>query len=202
MGGMDSSTVTVCVVDDDRSVRVSLAALLESHGFTVRQFSSAEDLLDSFEEGAAACLLLDVHMPGMGGLELLQKLRNDYVRTPIIMITGHGDVPLAVQAMKAGAVDFLEKPCSEESLLDALRRALDSRDLSDEVDVPGAVVAQRLERLTPREREVLDHLVLGEINKVIAHKLNISQRTVEIHRARIKEKMEAQSLADLIRMMP
>lgn len=199
---MTDANGSVYVVDDDPSVRRSLRALLKAHGFDAQPFSSAHEFLDQFESEMNGCLVVDVRMPGMNGLELQRHLAEKQSALAIVVISGHGDIPTAVEAMRAGAVDFIEKPFDEETLIDAVRRALVVGRLgADQRSLPPDQLEKRLQRLTPREREVLDHLVLGEINKVIAHKLKISQRTVEIHRARIKEKMEAQSLADLIRMM-
>jgi two-component system, LuxR family, response regulator FixJ len=193
--------VTVYVVDDDLAVRMSLSALLSAHGYRARAYSSAEEFLERFEDGRDACLLLDIRMPGMGGMALQQELARRNTRLPIVILTAHGDVPLAVQAMKAGALDFIEKPGSERDLLDAIEEATHTLSARPTPPIPQSVVAKRLARLTTREREVIDHLVLGKTNKAIAEELGISQRTVEIHRARIREKMEARGLADLIRMM-
>ncbi|MDA0705019.1 MAG: response regulator [Proteobacteria bacterium] len=198
---MTDAASTVYIVDDDRAVRLSLAALLKAHGFMREVFASAAAFLDALTADSDGCVVLDVRMPGMSGLDLQRRLAKDGVPLPVIIISGHGDIPMAVEAMRVGAVDFLEKPCPPERVLSAVRQALEDRGKPDRGLVPPAEVAERLERLTPREREVLDHLILGKINKVIARDLGISQRTVEIHRARIKEKLEAPSLADLIRMM-
>jgi two-component system response regulator FixJ len=199
---MNDANGTVYVVDDDPSVRRSLHALLKAHGFDADAFSSAKEFLDHFDGSMSGCLVVDVRMPGMSGLELQKQLAERRGGLSVIVISGHADIPTAVEAMRAGALDFIEKPFDEETLINAVRRALEvRRSGGDQQGLPADELETRLQRLTPREREVLDHLVLGEINKVIAHKLGISQRTVEIHRARIKEKMEAQSLADLIRMM-
>ncbi len=199
---MSDDTVIVYVVDDDPSVRRSLSALLKAHDFEPQTFGSAEEFLDDHDPEVNACLVVDVRMPGMSGIDLQNRLRERNSRLAVIVISGHGDIPTAVEAMRAGAIDFIEKPFDANALVESVRRAHGALQSGNgQTGLPAEEVAKRLERLTPREREVLDHLVLGEINKVIAHKLDISQRTVEIHRARIKEKMEAQSLSDLIRMM-
>jgi FixJ family two-component response regulator len=191
----------VYVVDDDLSVRASLCALLSAHGFRPAAFSSAEDFLQGFEADNSLCVFLDLRMGGMSGMTLQKHLEAKGVSIPLIILTAHGDVPLAVQAMKAGAVDFIEKPASETQLLAAIDAAANMLGNHPQPTVPQGIVAERLARLTGREKEVLDHLILGMTNKHIADELGISQRTVEIHRARIREKMEARGLSDLIRMM-
>ena len=193
--------IRVYVVDDDQSVLRSLCGLLTANGFETTAFSSAEDFLGHFEPAQRACLLLDLRMPGMTGLELQNELNKLGYKFPIVILTGHGDVPAAVKAMKAGAIDFLEKPSSEEQLLGAIENARLFLNDIPRPTVPASVVARRLSRLTTREREILQHLVLGMSNKEIATELGISRRTVELHRARIREKMEADGLSDLIRMM-
>jgi len=192
-----SDETTVYIVDDDPAILDSLQALVESEGYRAITFGSAVDFLASDEPaGAAGCLIADVRMPGMGGLELQQELNARGVRLPVIIMTGHGDIPLAVSAMKAGAVDFLEKPFDENALLGSIRRATDKPEIATEVQQ----ILDRMAALTPREKEVLELLVLGRANKVIAYELSISPRTVEIHRARVMDKMSARSLAELVRM--
>lgn len=197
---MAERRIKVYIVDDDLSVRLSLSALLSAHGLLPRAFASAEEFLAAYKETRDACLLLDLRMPGMGGMALQQELISRQAHLPVIILTAHGDVPLAVEAMKAGAIDFIEKPGSEEHILNAIKDATRHRDART-AQPSRSVVSKRLAKLTAREREVLDHLVQGKTNKTIADELGISQRTVEIHRARIREKMEARGLADLIRMM-
>lgn len=189
----------VFVVDDDASVLKSLKALIRAHGHPTFTYASAEEFLADYDEDMKGCLLLDVRMPGMNGLTLQSRLESKKSSLPVVIITGHGDVPRAVQAMKAGAIDFIEKPFSDEVLLESISRAhaIIERGGPALGDAEDAV--ERLNQLTPREREVLDQLVLGHPNKTIAHELRISPRTVEIHRARIKEKLGARSLSDLIR---
>jgi two-component system, LuxR family, response regulator FixJ len=191
----------IYVVDDDAAVLRSLALLLQSHGFAVEPAASAAAFLERFDPERRACLLLDLRMPGMDGAELQRRLVDEGHRLPIIILTGHGDVPAAVRAMKQGAIDFIEKPVDEAHLLAAIGEARAVLTNRPRRSVSREVVAERLARLTAREREVLDHLVLGRLNKEIAEALGISQRTVEIHRARIREKMEARGISDLIMML-
>lgn len=197
-----SADTTVFLVDDDDAVRDSLATLLESEGHAVEPFPSALAFLDAIDPRRRGCLLVDVRMPGMGGLELQETLNAQGVSLPVIVMTGHADVPLAVRAMKAGALDFLEKPFADESLLASIRAALAEDAARREANKPqaSAETLERLAQLTPRERDVLEGLVAGHPNKVIAHMLTISPRTVEIHRARVMEKMQAKSLSHLVRM--
>jgi two-component system response regulator FixJ len=188
------------IVDDDSDVRDSLRALLESAGFKVRDFDSAKKVLADPAISQGACLIADIRMPDMDGLELQEELSRRQVGLPVIIVTGHGDVPLAVRAMKAGAIDFIEKPFDGELMLDSVRRAIayskQSRGQAELAQVAGS----RIAALTGREREVLEQLVAGRANKVIAYELDISPRTVEIHRAHLMEKMQAKSLSELIRM--
>lgn len=191
---------TVFVVDDDDAVRDSLAMLLRSVGLPVEAFDSGIGFLERFRPEMSGCLVLDIRMPKMSGLEVQQRLRELGARLPVIFITGHGDIPMAVQAIKEGAADFIQKPFRDQDLLDRIHSALaeDSRLRSEDTQRSG--LAAHYASLTEREREVMGMVVAGKANKVIALDLNLSQRTVEIHRARVMEKMEARSLADLVKM--
>lgn len=190
----------ILIVDDDADVRDSLRALLESSAFEVREHASATSVLSDSELQRAICLIADVRMPEMDGLQLQEELNRRKSGLPVIVVTGHGDVPLAVRAMKAGAIDFLEKPFDEELLLSAVGRARAAADQARSQTQTGELAARLIAQLTPRERDVLKQLVAGRSNKVIAYELSISPRTVEIHRAHLMDKMQARSLSDLIRM--
>jgi two-component system, LuxR family, response regulator FixJ len=194
-----SEQSTVYVVDDDADVRDSLRILLEASDFHVETFDSAITFL-ACKHAAQACLVTDVRMPGMDGLALQEELSRREQKLPVIIMTGHGDIPLAVRAMRAGAIDFLEKPFDEDALIASVKRALEARSLSLSRSSATQHAQEQLSHLTERERQVLDLLVLGKPNKVIAYELDISPRTVEIHRARVMEKMHARSLADLVRL--
>ena len=198
---MKEKPATVFVIDDDEAVRTSLRLLLKSVGLPVETFASAQEFLDQFDGDRPGCLVLDIRMPGMSGLDLQQKLNAVHSITPIVFITGHGDVPMAVEAMQAGAVDFIQKPFRDQDLIDGIHRALDT-DRANRAELRERdEIRRRMGQLTPREREVLDLVTQGKANKVIAGDLNVSQRTVEIHRARVMEKMGASSLAHLVRMV-
>jgi len=188
----------VHIVDDDEAIRDSVAALLATAGFACETYNSAADFLNRAGSDAG-CALIDVRMPGMDGIALLNELRSRGSALAVIIMTGFADVPLAVQAMKLGAVDFVEKPAPRDALVAAVSRALDQEKPADGSDERTAAQT-RLERLTEREREVLALLVSGDANKVVAHKLGISPRTVEIHRSRLMEKTQAGSLAELVRL--
>lgn len=190
----------VIVLDDDAAVRESLAALLESDGHRAVAYASGRELLDAYDGSTSACLVTDVHMPGANGLEVLTTLKARDAGLPIIVITGHADVPMAVKAMRAGAFDFVEKPIDATSFLAVVRAAVATRAQDGRKSDEAATLQARFADLTPREQEVLQALVIGHPNKVIANKLGISPRTVEIHRARVMEKMQAESLSHLVRM--
>lgn len=192
---------TICVVEDDLSVLRSLCALLNAHGYETMAFESAEAFLENYDPKRKSCILLDLRLPGMSGLKLQTHLNSQDANIPIVMLTAHGDIPVAVESMKAGAIDFIEKPAQADQLLEAIDFASDILANRPQRQVPKQVVADRLAKLTKREREVLDHLILGKLNKEIALELGVSQRTIEIHRSRIREKMQARGISDLIRMM-
>jgi len=191
---------TVYIVDDDQAIRRAMELLMRSVGLRYEIFHSADDFLAGHSNDRAGCLVLDIRMPGLGGLELQEKLNELGSTLPIIFITGHGDVPMAVEAMQKGAVDFIQKPFRDQELLDRISDALKTDQERRSLRKEQAEVAGRIDKLTKREREVMDLVVTGKPNKVIAYELGVSQRTVEIHRARVMEKMEARSLADLVRM--
>lgn len=194
------SEPTVHVVDDEPAIRDSLAMLLRSVGLATRTFPSAGAFLEAFGPQTDGCLVADVRMPGMSGLELQEALAARGSTLPVIIITGHGDVAMAVRAMKAGAADFIEKPFNEQLLLDAVHRALASRRPSAAQGPGRAELEARVATLTPREREVMLLVAEGRANKVVATRLGLSTRTVEVHRAKVMEKMQARSLAELVRM--
>jgi two-component system response regulator FixJ len=195
-----STEPVVFVVDDDDAVRESLEFSLKLAGHRVEGFASATDFLASDGPTRPGCLITDIRMPEMDGIELQEELKKRKCALPVIVITGHGDVPLAVRAMKAGAGDFLEKPFAREALLAAVRRALEMSASAVDDAEHGEEVRGRIALLTPKEREVFDRVVAGKQSKVIAHELGSSPRTVEIHRARMMKKLEASSLQELVRM--
>jgi two-component system response regulator FixJ len=194
----------VHVVDDEEAVRRSLAMLLESAGYDAQTYSGAQPLLTACGPNGQAlapgCLVLDVRMPGMDGLTLMEELAKRGVVVPVVIVTGHADVPLAVRAMRAGAVDFLEKPYTEDRLLEAVEKALTADTQASQRRVETTKALQQVATLSPREKEVLQALVDGKANKVIAHDLGISPRTVEVHRANLMDKLAARSLPELVRI--
>jgi FixJ family two-component response regulator len=197
----DRSDAEILIIDDDASMRKALERLLRSMGYRTRTFCSAQEFLDTdFQSDSVACIVLDVKMPGMSGTDLQKELRKRDLPFPIVFITGHGTIPMSVQAMKHGAVDFLEKPFDEHALVQAISRAVEKgrqtmafkREISD--------LEERYRQLTPREKEVLALVVAGMLNKQIAAELGTSEKTIKVHRGRVMEKMQAGSLADLVRM--
>ncbi|MBB5041463.1 two-component system response regulator FixJ [Shinella fusca] len=197
---MTIDSYVVHVVDDEEPVRKSLAFLLTMSGFTVRVHESATRFLDVAPTLAKACLVTDLRMPDMSGVELLEKLGAAGLLIPAVVITGHGDVPMAVSAMKAGAVDFIEKPFEDRTLIDAITRAASRLEDATEISADIATLRARLNSLSEREQQVLSSVVAGAANKTIAYDLDISPRTVEVHRANIMSKMQAKSLPELVRM--
>ena len=197
---MTDAAASVFVVDDDASVRRSTERLLRSVGFSVHSFGSAQEFLTSPRPEGPACLLLDLRLPGLSGLDLQAELKRSGIDIPIIFITGHGDIPTTVEAMKAGAVEFLTKPFRKRDLLDAIRVAIERDCARTRERFEGEQLRRRYDQLTPREREVMALIVEGLLNKQIAGKLTTTERTIKFHRANIMGKLEAESLADLIRM--
>lgn len=195
---------TVFIVDDDHAVRAGLAALLTVRGYAVKPFETAEAFLAAWDKAdspqATACLLVDVRMPGMSGLDLQRELKRRGAMLPVVVITGHGDVPLAVAALKGGAVDFLEKPFDRDALLSAVEEGLQRSAARVAATLDREVAEARVAGLTPREREVMDLVVQGLPNKVVAERLKVAIRTVEVHRARVMEKTGARTLSDLVRI--
>jgi len=188
----------VFIVDDDEAVRQSTAWLIESIGLKVTKFTCADEFLENYNN-EPGCIVMDVRMPGMSGLEAQEEMTNRKIGLPLIFITGHGDVPMAVRALKRGAFDFIEKPFNDQLLLDAVQRGLKKNSEARESFVENESIDKRISSLTPREHEVMLRVTEGKPNKVIAHELNVSIKTVEVHRARMMEKMEASSVAELVK---
>jgi two-component system response regulator FixJ len=188
------------VIDDDEAVRQSIEFLLRTDNIKVKTYESAAAFLDAVGGLSSGCIVTDVRMPEMSGIDLLRRLRELRVTLPVIVITGHGDVPLAVEAMKAGAADFIEKPFADDTILAAIRSALANSRSDGKRSAERAEIEERLSSLSQRERQVLDGLIAGQPNKIIAHNLSISPRTVEIYRANVMTKMQAPSLSDLVRI--
>jgi FixJ family two-component response regulator len=197
---VNDETPTVFLVDDDPSILRALTRLLRAAGHQVSAFRSPRDFLAQHDPAVPGCVVLDLAMPGLNGLELQTALAASGCQRPIIFVSGHGDVPSSVRAMKAGAIDFLTKPVSEENLLAAIERAIDRDRLMRQSRAELQAIGDRLNRLTPREREVLQHVVTGQLNKQIAADLGTVEKTVKVHRSRVMEKMGVRSLADLVRM--
>jgi len=190
----------VYLIDDDESVREGVADLLRSVGHAVQSFASAQEFLDSTRPDAPGCIVLDVRLPGPSGLEFQRKLTKSNVQLPIIFISGHGDIPMSVRAIKSGAIDFLTKPLNEQQLLDAVQTGIESDRARREQAKFGAELQKRFASLTPRERDILTLVVCGRRNKQIAGQLGLSEMTVKVHRSHIMQKMRANSLVDLVRL--
>jgi len=198
---MKQTAPTVYIVDDDNGVRSSIRVLMKSVGLPSSPFASATEFLTAYRSDQPGCLVLDIRMPGMSGLELQEELNRRGAVIPVIFITGHADIPMAVEAMRHGAFDFLQKPFRDQDLIDRVQQALVRDQENREALQEHGRIRVRLASLTPREREVLDLLTTGKANKVMAQAMGLSQRTVEIHRAHVMEKMGAQSVAQLVRMV-
>lgn len=196
-----ATDAVVHLIDDDEAVRHAVSFLLATSGFAVRVYESAIAFLDALPSAQVGCIVTDVRMPRMDGLALQKELKRRGVALPVIVITGHGDVPLAVEAMKEGAADFIEKPFNDEALVSAIRSALDRNIRDTRRDEEIAAIKVKLDSLSPRETQVLEGLIAGLPNKTIAYDLNISPRTVEVHRANLMTRMAAHSVADLVRMV-
>ena len=196
---MDRNEPLIYVVDDDEAVRDSLTLLLKAVGLTGKAFDSATGFLENYDPEQHGCLVADIRMPGMSGLDLQAELNERGAPIPLVFITGHGDVPMAVDAMKSGALDFIEKPFRDQDLLDRVHQALTWDKERRAENLRTLAIRERLATLTPRETEVMERVVQGQANKVIAMDLGVSQRTVEIHRARVMEKMAVRSVAKLVR---
>ncbi|MGD0468905.1 MAG: response regulator [Terriglobales bacterium] len=198
---MTEPATAVLVVDDDPSVRRAIKRLVESEGFQVVLFESAQELLQAKRPDVPSCLILDVRLRGVSGLDFQQELAKADIHIPIVFLTAHGDIPMSVRAIKAGAVEFLTKPFRDQDLLDAIHIALEKDRARREQEAEIAVLRERFESLTPREREVIAMVVAGRLNKQIAAEIGTAENTVKVHRSRAMEKMQAQSLADLVRMV-
>ena len=197
---MAASKSVVCIVDDDPAVRDSLKWLLSSVDLEVETYASAQEFIDAYDPDQQGCVLVDVRMPGMSGLELQEELSTRGTNLPVIVITGHSDVQMAVRAMKSGAFDFIEKPFNDQALLDLVQKAIEENKATIQVQSQQNEIQDRFSLLSPREREVLSQIVAGEPNKRIAFNLSLSEKTVEAHRAKVMEKTRAGSLAELIKM--
>jgi FixJ family two-component response regulator len=197
---MNETPPVVFVVDDEAAVRISLKRLLRSIGLEARTYASAQEFLQSERPDAPACLVLDIRLPGLSGLELQQELAAASVDLPIIFVTGHGDIPMSVRAMKAGAVEFLTKPFREQDLLEAIQRAIERNRITRRQSAELRTLQRRYALLTPREREVFPRVTSGLLNKQIAAELGASEKTIKVHRGQVMQKMKAESLAHLIQM--
>jgi FixJ family two-component response regulator len=199
-GSMNHADPIVFIIDDDASFRRSTGRLIQSMGFQVKTFGGAAEFLSTGRTDVPSCMVLDVRLPGLSGLDLQQELGEAGIEIPIIFITGHGDIPMSVRAMKAGAVEFLTKPFREQDLLDAIRQAVKRDHVSIAQRMKRTRVRALYDSLTPREREVMTKVVLGLLNKQIASELGMTEKTVKFHRGHVMRKMRAQSVADLVRM--
>lgn len=197
----DHPDACVFVIDDDPTLRRSIEFLVESVGLQVESYGSAQEFLDKADPARHGCLVLDVRMPGMSGLDLLDLLKDRGFHQPVIVITGHADVPMAVRALQSGAVEFVEKPFNDQTLLDKIQQAIDEHAEERAATADRQIVRTRVGTLTPREREVMDLVVDGNANKQIASTLGLSEKTIEVHRSRVMRKMKAANAADLIRMV-
>ncbi len=192
---------TVFVVDDDEAVRDSLRWLIQSVGLDVALFGSAQEFLDAYDASVPGCLVLDVRMPGLSGLDLQERLNQEQINIPVIIVTGHGDVPMAVRAMKAGAAEFIEKPFSDQVLLDQIQAAIARDRTARKAQSDKAYIGERISRLTAREHEVMDLVVAGHSSRQIAARLGVNPKTIEAHRSHIMEKMEADGVAHLVKLV-
>ena len=197
---MSEKNATIFIVDDDEAIRDSLDMLLKTVDLNTTTFGSGDEFLEAYDPDWEGCILLDIRMPGTSGMEVQKRLAESGCSIPIIFITGHGDIPMAVEAMHIGAFDFIQKPFRDQDLLDRIDQALTTSDEQEQQSARKKTVQNQFQTLTPREQEVMQFVVHGSANKVIAMDLGVSQRTVEIHRARVMEKMQARSLAELVRM--
>lgn len=198
---MTKQALTVFIIDDDQAVRESLADLVDSVGYCFASYATANDFLADYSTDRLGCLVLDIRMPGMSGLELQQELIRRESLLPIIFISGHGDIPMAVQAIQNGALDFIQKPFRDQDLLDRINQALNSCNKQQDKQQRDQSVKKHIHNLTPREHQVMQMIVEGKANKVIAIELNLSQRTIEVHRKNVMQKLEAHSLAELVRIV-
>lgn len=195
-----SSDAVVFIIDDDDAVRDALSLLIEAEGLMARTYASADEFVAALEPSQHGCVIADVRMPGMNGIELLQYLQTRNILIPVIIVTGHGDLPMAVAALRGGAADFFEKPFDDKLLLASLQESLDRDQTLHRREIEVAELRSRLANLTPREREIMSLIIEGHPNKTVANRLAISPRTVEVHRSRVMEKMQARNLSDLVRM--
>jgi len=195
------SKATIFIIDDDSAMQDSLNWLLKTVGYQVRAFLSAQEFLDAFTPEMRGCMILDIRLPGMSGLQLQQKMSADGIHLPVIIISGHSDIPMAVKAMQQGAMTFLEKPFRDQELLDSIQNALEQDGKNEKVKKLHKEIKQRLDTLTPRENEILERIVAGDSSRVIGEHFGISVKTVEVHRAHIMEKMQTKNLPKLVHMI-